>query len=337
MTVGIGVAASHGILIRNAASLEKAKSVTTIVMDKTGTVTEGKPAVTDVIPMGENTRDGLLRYAAAVERQSEHPLAEAVVESARRSPGEIPRCESFRSLTGMGVTGIVDGRPVAAGNAAMMKQSGIDVTGALASVEKLTKEGKALLLVAIDGAVAGVIAVADRIKPTSAGAVRELRRMGIDVIMLTGDNETTARAIAARAGIENVLAGVLPAGKADRIRRLQSEGKTVAMVGDGVNDAPALAQADVGFALGTGTDIAMEAADITLMKGDLATIALAIRLSSGTLRIIRQNLFWAFLYNVIAIPLAAFGLLTPVVAAGAMALSSVSVVTNSLRLRRFVP
>jgi Cu+-exporting ATPase len=219
----------------------------------------------------------------------------------------------------------------------MMKQSGIDVTGALASVEKLTGEGKALLLVAIDGAVAGVIAVADRIKPTSAGAVRELRRMGIDVIMLTGDNETTARAIAARAGIENVLAGVLPAGKADRIRRLQSEGKTVAMVGDGVNDAPALAQADVGFALGTGTDIAMEAADITLMKGDLATIALAIRLSSGTLRIIRQNLFWAFLYNVIAIPLAAFGLLTPVVAAGAMALSSVSVVTNSLRLRRFVP
>jgi Cu+-exporting ATPase len=337
MTVGIGVAASHGILIRNAASLEKAKSVTTIVMDKTGTVTEGKPAVTDVILMGENTRDGLLRYAAAVERQSEHPLAEAVVESARSSPGEIPRCESFRSLTGLGVTGIVDGRPVAAGNAAMMKESGVDITGALGSVEKLTGEGKALLLVAIDSAVAGIIAVADRIKPTSAGAVGELRQMGIDVIMLTGDNETTARAIASRAGIENVLAGVLPAGKADRIRRLQSEGKTVAMVGDGINDAPALAQADVGIALGTGTDIAMEAADITLMKGDLATIALAIRLSSGTLRIIRQNLFWAFLYNVIAIPLAAFGLLTPVVAAGAMALSSVSVVTNSLRLRRFAP
>jgi Cu+-exporting ATPase len=336
MTVGIGVAASHGILIRNAASLEKARSVTTIVMDKTGTVTEGKPAVTDVILLGKNTRDGLLRYAAAVERQSEHPLAEAVVESARRSPGEIPQCESFRSLTGLGVAGIVDGRPVAAGNAAMMTESGVDITGALASVERLTGEGKTLLLVAIDGAVAGIIAVADRIKPTSAGAVGELRQMGIDVIMLTGDNETTARAIASRAGIENVLAGVLPAGKADRIRRLQSEGKTVAMVGDGINDAPALAQADVGIALGTGTDIAMEAADITLMKGDLATIALAIRLSSGTLRIIRQNLFWAFLYNVIAIPLAAFGLLTPVVAAGAMALSSVSVVTNSLRLRRFV-
>ena len=337
MTVGIGVAASHGILIRNAASLEKARSVTTIVMDKTGTVTEGKPAVTDVIPLRQNTREGLLRYAAAVERQSEHPLAEAVLESARRSPLEIPRSESFRSITGLGVTGIVDGRRVVAGNAAMMREEGIDISESLATCERLTGEGKALLLVAIDGAAAGIIAVADRIKPTSEEAVRDLRKLGIEVIMLTGDNETTARAIASRAGIENVLAGVLPAGKADRIRRLQAEGKTVAMVGDGVNDAPALAQADVGIALGTGTDIAMEAADITLMKGDLATIALAIRLSSGTLRIIRQNLFWAFFYNVIAIPLAAFGLLTPVVAAGAMALSSVSVVTNSLRLRRFVP
>jgi Cu+-exporting ATPase len=226
---------------------------------------------------------------------------------------------------------------VVAGNAAMMKEEGIDISETLATCGRLTGEGKTLLLVAIDGAAAGIIAVADRIKPTSEEAVRDLRKLGIEVIMLTGDNETTARAIASRAGIENVLAGVLPAGKADHIRRLQAEGKTVAMVGDGINDAPALAQADVGIALGTGTDIAMEAADITLMKGDLATIALAIRLSSGTLRIIRQNLFWAFFYNVIAIPLAAFGLLTPVVAAGAMALSSVSVVTNSLRLRRFVP
>jgi Cu+-exporting ATPase len=337
MTVGIGVAASHGILIRNAGSLEKAKTVTTIVMDKTGTVTEGKPAVTDVIPLGEKTREDLLRYAAAVERQSEHPLAEAVLEGARRSRVEIRQSESFRSLTGLGVTGIVDGRRVAAGNAAMMNQQGVDISGVLATVEKLTGEGKTLLFVAIDGFPAGIIAVADRIKPTSAEAVRDLRQMGIEVIMLTGDNETTARAIASQAGIERVLAGVLPAGKADQIRRLQAEGKTVAMVGDGINDAPALALADVGIALGTGTDIAMEAADITLMKGDLATIALAIRLSSGTLSIIRQNLFWAFLYNVIAIPLAAFGLLTPVVAAGAMALSSVSVVTNSLRLRRFVP
>ena len=337
MTVGIGVAASHGILIRNAGSLEKVKSVTTIVMDKTGTLTAGEPTVTDIIPLWGSTRDALLGFAAAVERQSEHPLAEAVVDSARRHNVDLHQAESFRAVTGLGVTGVVDGLRVAAGNAAMMKGEGVDVSAALTIVDRLSAEGKSLLFVAVDGAAAGIIGVADRIKPTSTGAVADLRQMGIDVIMLTGDNETTARAIASQAGIERVFSGVLPAGKADCIRRLQAEGRTVAMVGDGINDAPALAVADVGIALGTGTDIAMEAADITLMKGDLATIAHAISLSSGTLRIIRQNLFWAFLYNVIAIPLAAFGLLTPVLAAGAMALSSVSVVTNSLRLRRFVP
>ncbi|HTY58168.1 MAG TPA: HAD-IC family P-type ATPase, partial [Bacteroidota bacterium] len=222
-------------------------------------------------------------------------------------------------------------------NAAMMEGEGVDVSALRAQAENLTGEGKTILYVAVDGRLAGVIAVADRIKPTSPAVVADLARRGIDVMMVTGDNEVTARAIAARAGITRVMAGVLPAGKADRIRALQAEGKTVAMVGDGVNDAPALATADVGIALGTGTDIAMEAADITLMNGDLATIALAIRLSAGTLSVIKQNLFWAFFYNVIAIPLAAFGLLTPAVAAGAMALSSVSVVTNSLRLRRFTP
>ncbi len=337
MTVGIGVAAAHGILIRNAGSLEKAKSVTTIVMDKTGTLTAGEPTVTDIVPLWENTREAVLGFAAAVERLSEHPLAEAVVESARRHLVEVRAAGSFRAVTGLGVTGIVDGRKVAAGNAAMMNAEGVDIAAALKVVDRLTAEGKSILFVAVDGAAAGVLGVADRIKPTSTQAVADLRRMGIDVIMLTGDNETTARAIAAQAGIERVFSGVLPAGKADCVRRLQAEGRIVAMVGDGINDAPALAAADVGIALGTGTDIAMEAADITLMKGDLATIARAIRLSSGTLRIIRQNLFWAFLYNVIAIPLAALGLLTPVVAAGAMAFSSVSVVTNSLRLRRFVP
>jgi Cu+-exporting ATPase len=219
----------------------------------------------------------------------------------------------------------------------MMAGEGIDVSAALTVVARLSEEGKSILFVAIDGKAAGFIAVADRIKPTSAQAVGDLRQMGIDVIMMTGDNETTARAIASQSGIKRVLAGILPAGKAASIRSLQAEGKTVAMVGDGINDAPALAVADVGIALGTGTDIAMDAADITLMKGDLSTIAAAIRLSSATLRIIRQNLFWAFMYNVVAIPLAALGLLTPVVAAGAMALSSVSVVTNSLRLRRFAP
>ncbi|HTY57821.1 MAG TPA: heavy metal translocating P-type ATPase [Bacteroidota bacterium] len=337
MTVGIGVAANHGILIRNAGSLEKVKSVTTIVMDKTGTLTAGEPTVTDIIPLRESTREDLLGFAAAVEGRSEHPLAGAVVDSARRRHLDLREVESFRAVTGLGVTGVVEGRRVAAGSEAMMREEGVDVSSARTIVDRLSGEGKSLLFVAVDGAPAGIIGVADRIKPTSTQAVADLRRMGIDVIMLTGDNETTARAIASQAGIERVFSGVLPAGKADCIRRLQAEGRTVAMVGDGINDAPALAVADVGIALGTGTDIAMEAADITLMKGDLATIAHAISLSSGTLRIIRQNLFWAFLYNLIAIPLAAFGLLTPALAAGAMALSSVSVVTNSLRLRRFIP
>jgi len=337
ITVGIGVAATHGILIRNAGSLEKARSVTTIVMDKTGTLTAGTPMVTDIIPLRENTREGLLGLAAALERLSEHPLAEAILESARRSGVAVRPCESFGSMTGLGVRGIVDGRRVVAGNAAMMSGEGVDFSGVRSVVERLAAGGKTLLFVAVDGNAAGVIAVADRIKPTSPRAVGDLRQMGIEVIMLTGDNETTARAIAAQAGIGRVLSGVLPEGKAEAVRALQAEGRTVAMVGDGMNDAPALARADVGIALGTGTDVAMEAADITLMKGDLATIALALRLSSGTLRVIRENLFWAFLYNVIAIPLAALGLLTPAVAAGAMALSSVSVVANSLRLRRFVP
>ncbi len=337
MTVGVGVAATHGFLIRNAASLEKLTFVSTIVMDKTGTLTSGKPTVTDVVPLWENTRERLLGLAAAAERNSEHPLAEAIVESARQSHVEIRQAESFRSLTGLGVTALVDGRRVVAGNHAMMAGEGIDVSDALTLVGRLSEEGKSILFVAIDGKAAGFVAVADRIKPTSAQAVADLRQLGIDVIMMTGDNETTARAIASQSGIGRILAGILPAGKVAAIRSLQAEGKTVAMVGDGINDAPALAIADVGIALGTGTDIAMDAADITLMKGDLATIAAAIRLSSATLRIIRQNLFWAFMYNVVAIPLAALGFLTPVVAAGAMALSSVSVVTNSLRLRRLAP
>ncbi|HUI10060.1 MAG TPA: heavy metal translocating P-type ATPase [Bacteroidota bacterium] len=337
VTVGLGVAASHGILIRNASGLEKVRSVDTIVLDKTGTLTEGKPAVTDVLPAGGRSRDDVLLLAAAVERRSEHPVAEAVVESAQRSAGTIAEVQSFRSMAGLGVAGTVNGRSVAAGNSAMMEVEGVDVTPLRGAAERLAGEAKSILFVGVDGTLAGVIAVADRIKPTSEAVVADLARRGIEVLMATGDNDATARAIAARAGISRVIAGVLPAGKADRIRELQAEGKIVAMVGDGVNDAPALATADVGIALGTGTDIAMEAADITLMNGDLGTIALAIRLSAGTLSVIRQNLFWAFFYNVIAIPLAALGLLTPAVAAGAMALSSVSVVSNSLRLRRFAP
>ncbi|HXX64865.1 MAG TPA: heavy metal translocating P-type ATPase [Bacteroidota bacterium] len=333
--VGSGVAASHGILIRNAESLERARMLTTIVLDKTGTVTEGKPAVSDVIPLAPATREQLLLYGAAVERLSEHPLAEAIVENARRSVSAIPAADEFRSLTGLGVAGVVDGHSVIAGSARMMNEHAIDVSALAAQAERLSADGKSLLFVALDGALCGVIGIADRIKPTSQEAVEKLRRMKIELVMVTGDNAQTARAVAAQAGISEVHAGVLPGAKADHIRRLQEEGRTVAMVGDGVNDAPALAQADVGIALGTGTDIAMEAADITLMNGDLATIELAVELSARTLSTIRQNLFWAFFYNVIAIPAAALGLLSPAIAAGAMALSSVSVVGNSLRLRRY--
>jgi len=238
-------------------------------------------------------------------------------------------------LTGLGVAGVVDGHSVIAGSARMMNEHAIDVSALAGQAERLSADGKSLLFVALDGALCGVIGIADRIKPTSQEAVEKLRRMKIELVMVTGDNAQTARAVAAQAGISEVHAGVLPGAKADHIRRLQEEGRTVAMVGDGVNDAPALAQADVGIALGTGTDIAMEAADITLMNGDLATIELAVELSARTLSTIRQNLFWAFFYNVIAIPAAALGLLSPAIAAGAMALSSVSVVGNSLRLRRY--
>jgi len=335
--VGTGVAASHGILIRNAKSLERARSVTTVVLDKTGTITEGRPAVTDILPAGGMTRDELLRLAAAAERPSEHPFAEAIVEHARTLHIGEAGVEAFQSFTGRGVSAVVESAKVVAGNAALMAETGVDIQEMAPSAARLTGAGITVLFVSVNGRLAGLIGVADRIKASSSAAVEALRRMHIDVIMLTGDHETAAGGIAAQAGIDHLIAEVLPAGKVAFIRKLQAEGKTVAMVGDGVNDAPALAQADLGIALGTGTDIAMQAADITLMKGDLAGVAQAIALSSRTLRIIRQNLFWAFFYNVVGIPLAALGLLNPVIAAGAMAFSSVSVVSNSLRLRRYTP
>jgi P-type Cu+ transporter len=332
--VGTGAAAARGILIRNAASLERAREITTIVLDKTGTITEGRPAVTDVIAMEGHSEDDLVRLAAAVEGPSEHPLAEAVLAHAASRGITPPSLDEFQATPGLGVTGRIAGKTVAAGNAFLMTQLGIKTAEADDAARRCAHEGKSILFVADNGRLAGLLAVADRIKPTSAEAVRTLRRRGITVVMLTGDNEGTARAVAAQAGIETVISGVRPAGKAAHVRHLQEAGEKVAMVGDGMNDAPALAQADIGIALGTGTDVAMEAADITLMRGDLATIAEAIDLSARTLRAIRQNLFWAFFYNVIGIPLAALGMLNPVVAAGAMAFSSVSVVGNSLRLRR---
>jgi Cu+-exporting ATPase len=276
----------------------------------------------------------LLQRTASIEKNSEHPLAEAIVARARKDGISLSEVESFRYLPGLGVTGSVYGDAIVAGNAALMAEEHIVISDETVSEHSMSQDGSTPVLVSINGTLAGVISIADRVKVTSAGALTRLRNMNIDVIMLTGDNEQTAKAVARHVGIGRVLAGVRPKDKAQAVKTIQSEGKTVAMVGDGINDAPALAQADVGIAIGTGTDIAMESADMTLMTGDLNGVATAIALSLRTIRIIKQNLFWAFVYNTIGIPLAALGMLNPMIAAGAMAFSSVSVVTNSLRLRR---
>ncbi len=328
--VGTGKGATLGILIKNAESLERARKIQTMIFDKTGTITEGKPSVTDIMAFSGFNEMLILKYAASLERKSEHPLARAIVDHAAKTHLALAEPESFQSAAGVGVTGIVDGAVVAVGNGALLKA---DVDPLL--MQKLTGEGKTPILVAIDGKLAGLIAVADTIKPTSMDAIRTLYAMRIEVIMMTGDNKATANAIASKAGIDRVIAEVSPQDKARHVKTVQSEGKSVAMIGDGINDAPALAQADVGIAMGTGTDIAMAAADITLMRGDLNGIVTAIRLSSRTIGTIKQNLFWAFIYNIIGIPLAALGMLNPMVAAAAMAFSSVSVVSNSLRLKRF--
>ncbi len=333
--VGTGAGARAGVLIRNAQSLESIRLITTVVFDKTGTITLGKPEVTDVLPLDGYTPADLLGPAFSLERKSEHPLGDAIVRYARQQGIEPRTTDAFQSSTGLGVTGTVDGVPVAAGNLQLMKERAVNTDAVQSAVQRFAGKGKTSIVVALDGRAAGIIAIADTIKPTSPPAIRELHAMGIETVMLTGDNEETARAIAAEAGIDRVIAGVLPEEKAGHIKALQAGGKIVAMVGDGINDAPALACADIGIAMGTGTDIAMETAGITIMNGDLAGVPRAIRLSTRTLRTIRQNLFWAFVYNVVGIPLAALGLLNPMIAAGAMAMSSVSVVSNSLRLKRF--
>jgi Cu+-exporting ATPase len=341
--VASGKGAELGVLIKGGEALQRAGDVDTVVLDKTGTITEGRPAVTDVVPAigSPANADEMLAVAAAIERSSEHPLADAIVRRATEQRLDIRTVESFRSHTGRGATGTVAGRSVAVGNEALMRELGIDVRSSRADAERLSDEGKTAAYVAVDGTVGGVIAVADPVRATSRDAVSRLRAMGLEVVMLTGDNERTARAIARQVGIERVVAGVLPEGKVAEIARLQQMKRVVAMVGDGINDAPALAQADVGMAIGTGTDVAAEAADIVLMRGDLTAAAQAIALSRRTMRTMKQNLFWAFVYNIIGIPVAAgalystFGLLlSPVLASAAMAFSSVSVVTNSLRLRR---
>jgi Cu+-exporting ATPase len=336
LLVGTGRGAQLGILIKGPEVLESTRQVDTIVLDKTGTVTTGRMALVDVVPAAGTQADDLLRTVGAVEDASEHPIARAIAAGARERVGPLPAVDGFRNREGLGVEGVVEERGVIAGRERLLADWGLHLDGELrAAKDAAEASGHTPVLVAWDGAVRGLVVVADTVKPTSAEAITELRRLGLRPVLLTGDNERAARSVAAEVGVDDVIAEVLPADKVEVVRRLQGEGSVVAMVGDGVNDAAALAQADLGLAMGTGTDVAIEASDLTLVRGDLRVAVDAIRLSRRTLRTIQGNLFWAFAYNVAAIPLAAGGFLNPLIAGAAMGLSSVFVVSNSLRLRRF--
>ena len=338
--VGTGRGARTGVLIRNAEALEILEKVDTLIFDKTGTVTEGKPRLATVVPLNGANEETVLQFAASLEQASEHPLAHAITEGAKERGIAILPADDFRSITGKGVTGTVSGQRVAAGNEALLTELSIQSGELTEAADKLRREGQTVLALAVDNRAAGLIGVADPLKPTSSEAIRELKSSGLQVLMVTGDNATTAAAVAGRLGID-YRADVLPDQKADVVREMQGKERLVAMAGDGVNDAPALAQAQVGIAMGTGTDVAIESAGITLVKGDLRAIVRARRLSRYTMRNIRQNLFFAFVYNALGVPIAAgilypfFGvLLSPMLAAAAMSFSSVSVISNSLRLRR---
>jgi Cu+-exporting ATPase len=342
--VGTGKGAENGILIRSAEALETAHKLDAIVLDKTGTITKGKPELTDVIVNGKLDEGELLRLSASVEKASEHPLAQAIVDGAKVRQIELVDATDFEAVPGHGVTAAVDGHRLALGNLKLMQQIEVALDGLETQAQALADDGKTPMYVAVDGQPAGLIAVADTVKEDSREAIARLKQLGLEVVMITGDNQRTADAIARQVGIDRVLAEVLPEDKARNVQMLQQEGKTVAMVGDGINDAPALAQADVGLAIGTGTDVAIEASDITLIKGSLAGVAIAIELSKATMRNIKQNLFGSFIYNTLGVPIAAgvlypfFGiLLSPIIASAAMALSSVTVVSNALRLRGFKP
>jgi Cu+-exporting ATPase len=336
--VGTGKAAENGILVRNAEALERAHEIDVLIFDKTGTLTKGEPALTDLVALApELGEDDVLRLVAGAERYSEHPLGEAVVAAARARGIALPEAADFTSVTGQGVRARVDGRELVVGNRKLLAELGVPLDGLEAVAVRIEALGHTAILAAANGRPLAVVGVADTLKETSAGGVARLKKMGVDLVMATGDNRRTGEAIASAVGIEHVLAEASPGEKVALVKKLQSEGKVVGMVGDGINDAPALAAADVSFAIGTGTDIAMEAAALTLIRGDIAKVATAIELSRDTLRVIKQNLFWAFAYNTVGIPVAALGLLSPMIASGAMAFSSVSVVTNALRLRGFTP
>jgi Cu+-exporting ATPase len=351
--VGVGKAAEHGVLIRNGEALETASRLDVVVLDKTGTITKGKPELTDVMPLAGFNESELLRLAAVADKRSEHPLAEAIVNGARSRGIEVGEPEKFEAVPGHGVEAMVEGQRVAVGNRKLMARDNVSLADFEEMAARLADEGKTPMFVAVDGRPAGLIGVADTIKEDSVAAIRALEEMGVEVVMITGDNERTAKAIARQVGISRVLAEVLPEEKARQVEILQAEpraggvrggnrARLVGMVGDGINDAPALAQADVGFAIGTGTDIAIEAADVTLVGGSLRGVVTAVEVSRSTLRNIKQNLFGAFIYNVLGIPVAAgiffpvFGvLLSPIIAGAAMAASSITVVTNANRLRFF--
>lgn len=335
--VGTGKGAENGILIKGGEHLEMAYKLNAVVLDKTGTITKGQPEVTDVASLGKLDSSEILKLAAVAEKNSEHPLGAAIYEKGKKGFGSLPDPDQFEAIPGRGVMAVIGSRVVYIGTRKLMTEKGIDIGNTEATVSRLEDEGKTAMLMAVNNVMEAIIAVADTLKENSKEAIEDLQKMGIAVYMITGDNKRTANAIAKQVGITNVLAEVLPENKAEEVEKLKKQGKIVAMVGDGINDAPALATADIGMAIGTGTDVAIEAADITLMRGDLRTIPTAIRLSRKTMNKIKQNLFWAFIYNVIGIPFAAFGMLNPIIAGGAMAFSSVSVVTNSLSLKRFKP
>lgn len=337
LMVGSGIGAENGVLIRKGEAIQTMKEVRVVVFDKTGTITKGKPEVTDVLVRDGFTEDDVLSHAASVESGSEHPLGMAIVGGAKDRSLAVESPQDFAAITGKGVAAKVGGKKVLVGTRRLMEDEGIDrreIANVEESLQHLEEEAKTAMIVAVDGKIAGLIAVADPVKEDSADAIRELRALGLDTAMITGDNRRTAAAIAGKVGITHVLAEVLPDGKVDEIMRLQEQFGTVAMVGDGINDAPALAQANVGIAIGTGTDIAIESSDITLVRGDLSGVVTAVKLSRATFKKIRQNLFWAFFYNVVAIPVAILGLLHPVIAEIAMATSSITVVTNANLLRR---